>query len=109
MSANGQRVCVLAPIGRDARLTCEMLRADGIDATVCDTVEDLCKSITDEAGALLIAEEALSPEPLRTLVECLDKQSPWSDISVIVLAGSELAGARDRPLAVLGPLRNVTI
>ena len=109
MSGAGQRVCVLAPIGRDARLSVEMLQEAGIDAVVCDTVDDLCRSITDEAGALLVAEEALRPEALQTLVDCLDRQPPWSDIAVIVLAGSQFTASSERPLTVLGPLRNVTI
>jgi signal transduction histidine kinase len=109
MTGPGQRVCVLAPIGRDAALACEMLRADGIAADVCATVEDLCASIDDEAGALLVAEEALRPEALRTLVGRLDRQPPWSDIAVIVLAGGQFTSSSERPLVVLGPLRNVTI
>ena len=109
MNGRGQRVCVLAPIGRDARLSVEMLQGEGIDAVVCDTVDDLCRSITDEAGALLVAEEALRPDALRMLVDCLDQQPPWSDIAVIVLAGSQFTSSSERPLTVLGPLRNVTI
>ena len=109
MSGRGQRVCVLAPIGRDARLSVEMLQSEGIDAVVCDTVDDLCRSITDEAGALLVAEEALRPDALQMLVDCLDQQPPWSDIAVIVLAGSQFTSSSERPLTVLGPLRNVTI
>ena len=109
MSGTGQRVRVLAPIGRDAPLSCEMLRGEGIDATVCGTIDDLCASINDEAGALLVAEEALRPEALKSLVACLDQQPPWSDIAVIVLAGSQFTASSTRPLTVLGPLRNVTI
>ena len=109
MIGPGQRVCVLAPIGRDARLSVEMLQGAGIDAVVCDSVDDLCRSITEAAGALLVAEEALRPEALRTLVDCLDRQPPWSDIAVIVLAGSQFTSSSERPLTVLGPLRNVTI
>jgi signal transduction histidine kinase/ActR/RegA family two-component response regulator len=109
MTGSGETVCVLAPIGRDAELSVAMLKAEGIDATVCPTVEDLCASITDAAGALLVAEEALRPEALRSLVDCLDQQPPWSDIAVIVLAGFHFTASSERPLTVLGPLRNVTI
>ena len=109
MSGPGERVCVLAPIGRDATLSCEMLRAEGIDASTCDTIEEICASIDQDAGALLIAEEALSPEALETLVACLDQQPPWSDIAVIVLAGGQFTSSSERPLTVLGPLRNVII
>jgi signal transduction histidine kinase/ActR/RegA family two-component response regulator len=109
MTGAGQRVAILAPIGRDAELACEMLRSEGIDAAVCATVDDLCASITEDAGALLVAEEALRPEVLRRLVDALDRQPPWSDIAVIVLAGGQFTSSSARPLAVLGPLRNVTI
>jgi signal transduction histidine kinase/ActR/RegA family two-component response regulator len=109
MSGTGQRVCVLAPIGRDAQLSCEILHADGIDASVCGTIEDICASINDATGALLIAEEALRPAALKTLVDCLDRQPPWSDIAVILLAGNQFTASSERPLSVLGPLRNVTI
>jgi signal transduction histidine kinase/ActR/RegA family two-component response regulator len=109
MTAPGQRVCVLAPIGRDAQMSCDILRAEGIDATVCETIEHICESINEETGALLIAEEALSPTALKTLVDCLDRQPPWSDIAVIVLTGGQFNASSERPLTVLGPLRNVTI
>jgi signal transduction histidine kinase/ActR/RegA family two-component response regulator len=109
MTAAGQRVCVLAPTGRDAVLACEILRSEGLDARSVSSVEDLCASINDEAAALLIAEEALRPRALQALVDCLDRQPPWSDIAVIVMAGGEFASSDERPLMVLGPLRNVTI
>src|SRR5882724_7862814 len=102
MSGRGETVCVLAPIGRDAELSVAMLQAEGIDAAVCQTIEDLCASITDTAGALLVAEEALRPEALRALVSCLDRQPPWSDIAVIVLAGFHFTASSERPLMVLG-------
>ncbi|MCU1384547.1 MAG: multi-sensor hybrid histidine kinase [Acidobacteria bacterium] len=109
MSDRDLRVCVLAPIGRDARLSCEMLQAEGIAASVCDSIEQICASIDDTTGALLIAEEALQPAALQTLVTSLDQQPPWSDIAVIVLAGGQFTASSERPLTVLGPLRNVTI
>ena len=109
MSGSGQRVCVLAPFGRDAALACDMLRNEGITAVACGTVEDLCASIDEDAGALLVAEEALRPEALQKMVDCLDRQPPWSDIAVIVLAGEQFTASSERPLVVLGPLRNVTI
>ena len=109
MSGTGQRVCVLAPTGRDAQMSCEILRAEGIDAAVCPTIEDICAAIHEDTGALLIAEEALRRDALKLLVECLDRQPPWSDIAVILLAGGEFTDSSHRPLSVLGPLRNVTV
>jgi signal transduction histidine kinase/ActR/RegA family two-component response regulator len=104
-----ERVLILAPIGRDAALSCVMLREAGFDATVCGTMEDLSGLVSDEAGALLVAEEALTPDPLKLLVDTLDHQPAWSDIPLIVLAGGEFTASSLRPLNVLGPIRNVMI
>jgi signal transduction histidine kinase/ActR/RegA family two-component response regulator len=109
MNANREPVLVLAPIGRDATLACSRLEAAGFSASACATMENLCASMSDEAGALLVAEEALTPAALGLLVETLDHQAPWSDIPLIVLAGGEFSSSSLRPLAVLGPLRNVMI
>jgi signal transduction histidine kinase/ActR/RegA family two-component response regulator len=109
MSPSCERVLILAPIGRDARMSAEMLREAGFDAVVCDTIDDLCGLVLDDAGALLVAEEALTPDALRLLVDTLDHQPPWSDIPLIVLAGGQFTASSLRPLNVLGPIRNVMI
>jgi signal transduction histidine kinase/ActR/RegA family two-component response regulator len=108
MSAT-ERVLILAPIGRDAALSCEMLREAGFDAGVCETMGHLTEAVSDEAGALLVAEEALTPDALKLLVDTLDHQPAWSDIPLIVLAGLEFSASSLRPLNVLGPIRNVMI
>jgi signal transduction histidine kinase/CheY-like chemotaxis protein len=109
MSPAGERVLILAPIGRDATMSCAMLREAGFDAVVCKAIETLCGLVSDEAGALLVAEEALTPEALGLLVDTLDHQPPWSDLPLIVLAGGEFTTSSVRPLNVLGPIRNVMI
>jgi len=109
MSPAGERVLILAPIGRDATMSCAMLREAGFDAVVCEAIETLCGLVSDEAGALLVAEEALTPGALRLLVDTLDHQPPWSDLPLIVLAGGEFTASSARPLTVLGPIRNVMI
>jgi signal transduction histidine kinase/ActR/RegA family two-component response regulator len=109
MSPGGERVLILAPIGRDAAMSCAMLREAGFDAVVCEAMDALCGMVSDDAGALLVAEEALSPDALRLLVDTLDHQPPWSDLPLIVLAGGEFTSSSIRPLNVLGPIRNVMI
>jgi signal transduction histidine kinase/CheY-like chemotaxis protein len=109
MSPGSERVLILAPIGRDAVMSCAMLREAGFDAFVCQSIENLCGLVLDDAGALLVAEEALTPDALRLLVDTLDHQPPWSDIPMIVLAGGEFTTSSIRPLNVLGPIRNVMI
>src|ERR1700756_2396955 len=109
MTSREERVLVLAPTGRDAALACSMLGAAGLRAEICSTVEDLCASISDTAGAILIAEEALPPAAVQRLVTALDWQPAWSDLPLIVFAGGEFTTSSLRPLNVLGPLRNVMV
>jgi signal transduction histidine kinase/ActR/RegA family two-component response regulator len=103
------RVLICAPIGRDAALASELLASEGMAATVCDSIQQMCGAMSEDAGALLVGEEALSPSALQLLVDTLDAQPPWSDIPLIVLAGREFSMSGVRPLNVLGPLRNVMI
>ena len=104
-----QRVLVLAPTGRDAELSCTILRDEGFIAEVCPTIDDLCASVTAGAAALLIAEEALPSRALAVLVQTIEAQPPWSDMPVIVLAGSEFSASTMRPINLVGPLRNLMV
>src|SRR4051794_35018359 len=108
MSA-AEQVLICAPIGRDAALASAILMREGIVAAVCDTVAHACEAVSDTAGAMIVGEEALTGPDVRTLVETLDAQPPWSDIPIIVLAGREFSTSAIRPINVLGPLRNVMI
>jgi signal transduction histidine kinase len=101
-------VAICAPIGRDAALAAEILSLDAVATKVHASVEALCAAMSDDTGAILIGEEALTQPALQSLVDTLDAQPPWSDVPVIVLAGREFASSA-RPLHVLGPLRNVMI
>ena len=102
-------VLVCAPIGRDAELTSQMLAVEGMVTEICESIERLCDALSDDTGAVLMGEEALTPSAVRVLVDRLDAQQPWSDIPVIVLAGREFSASAIRPLNILGPLRNVMI
>ena len=101
---------MFAPTGRDAALTLELLERNGFKGAACASVHSLCEMLDDGAGALLLAEEALSPQTLQQLSDCLQVQAPWSDLPVMVLATSpdqRLSSALlQRMLEVLG---NVTL
>ena len=87
-----ERVLVLAPRGRDAALTRDLLARDGLTAYVCDHVESLCAAIEEGAGIALVAEEALDRNSLARLAHVLDAQPPWSDFPLLVFS----AGATSR-------------
>lgn len=76
MSALEERVLVVAPTGRDAVVTRDVLVNAGLIAESCDDLGDACARIEEGAGALLLTEEALSASGLAELSKALSAQSP---------------------------------
>ena len=104
-----ERVLVLAPIGRDASVTVDLLHEAGIAAVVCSDIEMLCGLLAEGAGAGLLTEEALAPAASRQLLAVLSDQPAWSDLPLIVFtSGGETTPASLRTLELLGPT-NVTL
>src|SRR5690349_21797367 len=86
------RVLLLTPTGRDADLTGRYLSGFGFPVEVCAGMEELCEKCREGAGAALIAEEALTAENRRRLLDALGEQPAWSDLPLVVLtAGVERA------------------
>ena len=105
-----ERVLVLAPTGRDAALTCDVLARAGLVAEVCPTIEEVCAKLVAGAGSLILAEEALTPSAVERLGRALGAQPPWSDIPILVsTAAGETTDARVRAIKALDPGGNVTI
>jgi signal transduction histidine kinase/ActR/RegA family two-component response regulator len=91
------RVLILAPTGRDAALTRQILDRAGFISQQCDSVDALCREADLGAGCLLVAEEAITATSRRTLIEMLARQPGWSDLPVLVMtrhgADSSVASA----------------
>lgn len=105
-----ERFLILAPTGRDASLTHNLLRNAGLFSVVCRDVDDVCRRLAQEGAlALLLAEEVLSERALERLQELLGGQPAWSDLPVLLFTG-RLAGP-SRPLSAraLMALGNVTL
>jgi signal transduction histidine kinase/ActR/RegA family two-component response regulator len=102
------RVLIVAPIGRDAELMCTHLESSGLECEAFESVDEVCASLKEGAGALLLTEEALLPDVTPRLAQALDCQPPWSDVPIIILAGEPF----DRPTRTFGDLgrrTNVTL
>lgn len=82
------RVLVLAPTGQDGPLTLELIRSAGLTGEVCRGVFDVCHSIDQGCGVLVLAEEGLATSSLSVLLECLNKQPSWSDLPIVVVTSS---------------------
>ncbi len=87
--AHPERVLVLAPTGRDAELAGRVLR--GLTSVrLCRTGDELLRELEAGVGVVLIAEEALTPGLVESLVSELASQGAWSAVPFVVLAGAKL-------------------
>ncbi len=106
----GERVLIYAPIGRDAELTYDLLKRSGVDSVVCPSLAALCDAFeAGGGGVLVITEETLDDPNLMHLVEALDRQPPWSEVPVLLFAGSAGSEMSLRTIRSIETLRNVTL
>jgi two-component system sensor histidine kinase/response regulator len=81
-----ERVLVLTPTGCDAEMVRERIVGDGMACEVCADLPALLAGIASDAGAAVIAQEALTETGAEELLAALESQEPWSDIPVLFLA-----------------------
>lgn len=105
-----ERILVVAPTGRDAMVTRDVLGREGFLAVPCVDLRQVCAELAAGAGVLFLAEEALTPAGISLLSIALRNQPPWSDLPIILSTGAgELTEARVRAINTLDPSGNVTI
>jgi len=98
------------PSGADARVTERILTGAGFGARAYPDMASAVNALGDRIDALLVAEEALAEEARALLLHALAHQPPWSDLPVIILAGSRGPGDALSPqLEPLTTSANVTI
>lgn len=90
-SAEGYQVLILAPYGHDATSVATLLRDEGYDVHVCDSLEAVAAKLDDYVGAVMVTEEALSAD-LGPLHRALAAQPAWSDVPFVLLAGRHASG-----------------
>lgn len=108
-TTSGMMTLVVAPIGRDNELICDLLSRTFID---CEAFPDVPRAIDrlDSAGVLLIAEEALTEEIVQQLRHVFGQQPPWSDLPLILLTKTgEVTLESQRRRALREPLGNVLL
>jgi signal transduction histidine kinase/ActR/RegA family two-component response regulator len=84
-NAHHERVLVLAPVGRDAALLCELLALNEIDAWACNDMPELVAKLGELSGAIALTEEALTRANAAALAAALHAQPQWSDVPLLVL------------------------
>lgn len=104
------RVCVLAFLARDARLTSDVLQKAGIHAESCSTNGPDALADAMKADCLIIAEELLTPDRIDALNNLLRNQPAWSDFPLIVLTlAGEVSPFTQKRREMRGPLGNVIL
>jgi signal transduction histidine kinase len=112
-------VLISAPIGADAANIHAVLQRAGLTPKICRTIPDLEMGLAGECGALVLTEEALTPEAKVVLGRLFEQQPPWSDIPVVLIAsvasnmgataGERLRGPRRTITLLERPLRSMTL
>ena len=109
MTTDAFAVRIFAPIGRDAALTRDLLERSGIASEVCPTVDALCQGIRAGAAAIILTEEIFEQDGVGQISEALSTQPAWSDIAILLFAGSEGRPASTLTVEALERLPNVTL
>jgi len=84
------RILLRTMTGRDAAIASGLLQRAGIESVSCRTPADVVTELERGAGALLLAEESLTDPAMSGVARWLQRQPQWSDLPVLVIAGSGL-------------------
>ena len=97
-AAQGRRVLISAPFGRDAESIGALLDDDGYETIICDSMQDIAALLDDVTGAVLVTEEALQGD-MSLLQLALEAQPSWSDVPFILLAARQFGRAQHTEVA----------
>ena len=107
---NPLEILIFAPTGQDAHLLKVALEREGIASTTAVDHRFLSARIAGGVGAILLAEEALTPALVSNLNAAILSQEPWSEVPVIVMtSGGQTTLASARVMRVLSPSGNITL
>lgn len=79
------RLLIYAPTGKDGRLLADVLERAQMNCYVCKGFDEAFEEMGKGAGAIVLADEALTIEFLKTVGPFLDNQPTWSDFPFLVL------------------------
>lgn len=103
-------VLVLAPTGSDGLLAAQALREAGMRAEVLADDAALMARLEHDAGAILLAEEALSDGFVQSLKARFERQEAWSDLSLLVMLGNQnRTPTGSKLMALFGPSAAITL
>lgn len=99
---------ILAPEGRDSAVMADILRKASIDCLECANGGELISALgNNDAGVVIVTEEAFQRPELDALIDWLKRQPPWSDLPVLLL--TKRNGNAVQQAALAASLGNSTI
>jgi signal transduction histidine kinase len=110
MAPVDDRILVIAPLGRDARMIVDAFGSAGFPAEAFGGISALVDALRCGAAAIVVTEESLADFDRRLLVDALHDQLAWSDVPVIILTSADRsAEPSDVMLQEFAELGNVTL
>jgi signal transduction histidine kinase len=104
------RVIVVAPIGRDGLLICNLLGSKGISCVAFPTMEKAGIALKTGAGAVILAEEVLTLPCIAEWAVHISEQPSWSDLPLILLTVTgEVDRESQRKMLARQPLGNLVL
>jgi signal transduction histidine kinase len=100
-------ILVLAPEGRDAQVIGSVLAEIGLAMQPCADLPELCRSLGDDVGALMLSEGGLTD--IGPLTAWLEAQPRWSDLPIVILTSRRSRQAGRGRQAFFQSLGNVTL
>jgi signal transduction histidine kinase len=110
MGDRDNRILVIAPLGRDARMIAGALAGAEFAADVFVSPAALVEALRLGAAAIVATEEGLVDFERRLLANALRGEPAWSDVPVIILTSADrTAEPSDAMLQEFAQLGNVTL
>jgi signal transduction histidine kinase len=107
---NDMRVVVAAPTGRDGELICRLLTSRSIPCVNLLTAELARTEVMAGAGAVILAEEALTLSDIRQWTAQIAEQPSWADFPIILLTSrGEVDQENQRRMLARQPLGNLIL
>ena len=80
-----ERVIITAPVGQDAEAMAVALKSERFETQICQRLDEFSRQMADNAGAVLLTEEALESVQASRFLDVLRTQPPWSELPLIIL------------------------
>ena len=103
------RILLLALRGRDAQVIEQILSKQGHDSLICHSLAGLVEELRKGADTALLTEESIAGENIDVLTDWLERQPPWSDLPIVLLATKRVGRRPEGAIKALDQLGNVVV